>query len=140
MEILLKKLVWPALAAEANFRNICLLSTSTSRTCVETSCALEWGNPGLKSVRRELKNGNLVLPECTPGPPWSMGVSRCLDALHQNIPSSDRIVMCHGGCACSAGFFFATHCPLMSTPTTPPSHVYGTHRHLMSMAPYLGTE
>ena len=35
MEILLKKLVWPALAAEANFRNICLLSTS--RTCVETS-------------------------------------------------------------------------------------------------------
>ena len=35
MEILLKKLVWPALAAEANFRNICLLGTS--RTCVETS-------------------------------------------------------------------------------------------------------
>ena len=27
MEILLKKLVWPALAAEANFRNICLLGT-----------------------------------------------------------------------------------------------------------------
>ena len=25
MGILLKKLVWPALAAEANFRNICLL-------------------------------------------------------------------------------------------------------------------
>ena len=34
VEILLKKLVWPALAAEANFRNICLLSTS--RTCVES--------------------------------------------------------------------------------------------------------
>ena len=35
MEILLKKLVWPALAAEANFRNICMLGTF--RTCVETS-------------------------------------------------------------------------------------------------------
>ena len=35
VEILLKKLVWPALAAEANYRIICLLSTS--RTCVETS-------------------------------------------------------------------------------------------------------
>ena len=31
----MKKLVWLALAAEANFHNICLLSTS--RTCVETS-------------------------------------------------------------------------------------------------------
>ena len=35
VEILLKKLVWPGLAAEANFRNICLLGTF--RTCVETS-------------------------------------------------------------------------------------------------------
>ena len=35
VEIVLKKLVWPGLAAEANFRNICLLGTS--RTCVETS-------------------------------------------------------------------------------------------------------
>ena len=35
VEILLKKLLWPGLAAEANFRNICLLGTS--RTCVETS-------------------------------------------------------------------------------------------------------
>ena len=35
MEIQLKNLVWPGLAAEANFRNICLLGTS--RTCVETS-------------------------------------------------------------------------------------------------------
>ena len=35
MEILLKKLVWPALVAEANFRNTCLLGTF--RTCVETS-------------------------------------------------------------------------------------------------------
>ena len=31
----IEKQVFPALAAEANFRNICLLSTS--RTCVETS-------------------------------------------------------------------------------------------------------
>ena len=35
MEILLKKLVWPALAAEANFRNICLLGTF--RTCVRNN-------------------------------------------------------------------------------------------------------
>ena len=35
MKILLKKLVWPALAAEANFLNICLLGTF--RTGVETS-------------------------------------------------------------------------------------------------------
>ena len=35
VEILLKNLVWPALTADANFRNICLLSTS--RTCLETS-------------------------------------------------------------------------------------------------------
>ena len=35
VEILLKKLVWLASAAEANFRNICPLSTS--RACVETS-------------------------------------------------------------------------------------------------------
>ena len=32
MEILLKKLIWLGLAAEAIFRNICLLSTS--RPCV----------------------------------------------------------------------------------------------------------
>ena len=35
MEILMKNLIWPALAAEANFRNICLLLTF--RKCVETS-------------------------------------------------------------------------------------------------------
>ena len=35
MKILFKKLVWPGLAAEAKFGNICLLGTS--RTCVETS-------------------------------------------------------------------------------------------------------
>ena len=35
VEILLKKLAWPALAAEANFRNICL--RGTFRTRVETS-------------------------------------------------------------------------------------------------------
>ena len=29
--------------------------------------ALEWGNPGIKSVRCELKNGNFVLPEYTVG-------------------------------------------------------------------------
>ena len=63
MEILLKKLVWPALAAEANFRNNCLLGTF--RTCVETSGALEWGNLGLKSVRCELKNGKFVLLKYT---------------------------------------------------------------------------
>ena len=61
MEILLKKLFWPALAAEANFPNICLLGTF--RTCVETTWALEWGNPGLKSDRREQKNGKFVLPK-----------------------------------------------------------------------------
>ena len=31
MEILLKKLVWPGLAVEANFLNICLLGTSCRR-------------------------------------------------------------------------------------------------------------
>ena len=56
-------MVWPALAAEANFPNICLLGTF--RTCVETSGALEWGNLGLKSVRCELKNVKFVLPEYT---------------------------------------------------------------------------
>ena len=35
MEILLKKLVWPGLAAKVNFRNICLLNTF--RTSVKTS-------------------------------------------------------------------------------------------------------
>ena len=35
VEILLEKLVWPALAADANFRNMCLLGTF--RTCVKTS-------------------------------------------------------------------------------------------------------
>ena len=65
MEIPLKKLIWLGLAAEAIFRNICLLSTMYVPHMCGNILSSRMGKSGSKSVRCELKNGIFVLPENT---------------------------------------------------------------------------
>ena len=88
MEILLKNLVWLPVDAESNFINIRLLGTF--RTCVETSLALELGNPRLKSVRRELKYWNFVLLKCTVRTSPVRTSALAFRCLNSNSSSSGR--------------------------------------------------